>query len=131
MFVFYCTVNNSLYVCSFCRDQIFMDFVSFLSMIIYEVLYTWYISDKKLLVDKSNGLKYSENANGAIALFRMLEYRQRTKLRNQCPCLIHILRFHQYKLMNFLLDQINFLLQDNSGNDSTDTVEALGSNTMC
>ena len=66
MFVFYCTVNNSLYVCSFCRDQIFMDFVSFLSMIIYEVLYTWCISDKKLLVDKINGLKYSENANGAI-----------------------------------------------------------------
>ena len=30
----------------------------------------------------------------------------------------------------FLLDQMNFLQQDNSGNDSTDTVEALGSNTM-
>ena len=32
-----CTVG---YVCSFHGDQIFMDFVSFLSMIIYEVLYT-------------------------------------------------------------------------------------------
>ena len=30
----------------------------------------------------------------------------------------------------FLLDQMNFLQQDNSSNDSTDTVEALGSNTM-
>ena len=29
-----CTVG---YVCSFCGHQIFMDFVSFLSMIIYEV----------------------------------------------------------------------------------------------
>ena len=33
-----CTIG---YVCSFCRDQIFMDFVSSLSIIIYEVLYTW------------------------------------------------------------------------------------------
>ena len=33
-----CTVG---YVCSFCGDQIFMDFVSFLSMIIYKILYTW------------------------------------------------------------------------------------------
>ena len=32
-----CTVG---YVCLFCGDQIFMCFVSFLSMIIYEVLYT-------------------------------------------------------------------------------------------
>ena len=32
-----CTVG---YVCSFCGDQIFVDFVSFLFMIIYEVLYT-------------------------------------------------------------------------------------------
>ena len=32
-----CTVG---YVCLFCGDQIFVDFVSFLSMIIYEVLYT-------------------------------------------------------------------------------------------
>ena len=31
-----CTVG---YVCLFRRDQIFMDFVSFLSMIIYKVLY--------------------------------------------------------------------------------------------
>ena len=34
--VIVCTVG---YVCSFRRDQSFMDFVSFLSMIIYEVLY--------------------------------------------------------------------------------------------
>ena len=36
MFVFYCivTVCNVEQVCSFCRDQIFIDFVSFLSMII-------------------------------------------------------------------------------------------------
>ena len=45
MFVFYCVVSNNLYctigyVCSFCGDQSFVDFVSFLSMIIYEVLYT-------------------------------------------------------------------------------------------
>ena len=33
-----CTVG---YVCLFCGDQIFVYFVSFLSMIIYEVLYTW------------------------------------------------------------------------------------------
>ena len=32
-----CTIG---YVCSFREDQIFMDFVSFLSMIIYEILYT-------------------------------------------------------------------------------------------
>ena len=40
--MFYCVVNKSLYhsiyVCSFCRDQIFMDFVNFLFMIIYKVL---------------------------------------------------------------------------------------------
>ena len=36
-----CTVG---YVCSFYGDQIFVDFVSFLSMITYEVLYM-YISD--------------------------------------------------------------------------------------
>ena len=35
-----CTVGYSLYVCLFRRDQIFVDFVSFLSTIIYEVLYT-------------------------------------------------------------------------------------------
>ena len=43
MFVFDCVVSNSLYcrVCFlFFRDQVFVDFVSFLSMIIYEVLYT-------------------------------------------------------------------------------------------
>ena len=34
------TVYIAGYVCLLCRDQIFMDFVSFLSMIIYEVLYT-------------------------------------------------------------------------------------------
>ena len=33
-----CTVE---YVCLFCEDQISMYFISFLSMIIYEVLYTW------------------------------------------------------------------------------------------
>ena len=33
-----CTVG---YVCLFHKDQIFMDFVSFLSMIIYEVLYAF------------------------------------------------------------------------------------------
>ena len=32
-----CTVGH---VCLFCGDQIFVHFVSFLSMIIYEVLYT-------------------------------------------------------------------------------------------
>ena len=32
-----CTVG---YICLFHGDQIFVDFVSFLSMIIYEVLYT-------------------------------------------------------------------------------------------
>ena len=32
-----CTVG---YICLFCGDQIFVDFVSFLSMIIYEILYT-------------------------------------------------------------------------------------------
>ena len=32
-----CTVG---YVCIFCGDQVFVYFVSFLSMIIYEVLYT-------------------------------------------------------------------------------------------
>ena len=32
-----CTVR---YVCLFCGDQIFVDFVSFLCMIIYKVLYT-------------------------------------------------------------------------------------------
>ena len=43
MFVFYCVFINSFYcgyVCSFCRDHIFADFVSFLSMIIYEILNT-------------------------------------------------------------------------------------------
>ena len=34
------TVSTVGYVCSFLRDQIFEDFISFLSMIIYEVLYT-------------------------------------------------------------------------------------------
>ena len=43
--MFYCvvscvTVCNAGYICSFRGDQIFVDFVSFLSMIIYEVLYT-------------------------------------------------------------------------------------------
>ena len=32
-----CTVG---YVCLFCGDQIFVYFISFLSMIIYEILYT-------------------------------------------------------------------------------------------
>ena len=42
----YCVVSNSLYcrvaiyVCLFRRVKIFVDFVSFLSMIIYGVLYT-------------------------------------------------------------------------------------------
>ena len=46
MFVFYCVVSNSFctvrYVCSFLKDQIFVDLVNFkfLSMIIYEVLHT-------------------------------------------------------------------------------------------
>ena len=35
--VIVCTVG---YVCIFCKDQIFRDFVSFLYMIINEVLYT-------------------------------------------------------------------------------------------
>ena len=35
------TVYTAGYICLFRGDQIFMDFVSFLSMIIYEVLYTW------------------------------------------------------------------------------------------
>ena len=35
--VIVCTVG---YVCIFCGDQVFVYFVSFLSMIIYEVLYT-------------------------------------------------------------------------------------------
>ena len=41
MFVFHCVVSNSLYcrVCLFPRDQIFADFVSFLSMIMYEILF--------------------------------------------------------------------------------------------
>ena len=34
------TVFTVGYVCSFCGDQSFVDFVSFLSMIIYEVFYT-------------------------------------------------------------------------------------------
>ena len=39
--MFYCVVSvcNIGHVCSFCGDQIFMDFISFLSVIIYEVLY--------------------------------------------------------------------------------------------
>ena len=32
-----CTIG---YICSFRRDQIFVDFVSFLSVILYDVLYT-------------------------------------------------------------------------------------------
>ena len=36
--VTFCTVG---YVCLFCGDQIFVSFVSFLSMIIYEILYKW------------------------------------------------------------------------------------------
>ena len=47
MFVFYCIVNSSLYCrvcfCIFCGDQVFMYIVSFLSMIIYEALYTWMV----------------------------------------------------------------------------------------
>ena len=42
-FAFYCVVSNSCtvgYISLFCGDQIFMDFFSFLSLIIYEVLYT-------------------------------------------------------------------------------------------
>ena len=38
LWVTVCTVG---YVCLFHGEQIFVDFVSFLSMIIYEVLYTW------------------------------------------------------------------------------------------
>ena len=41
--MFYCVVSNSLYwrVCLLIfDDQIFVDYVSFLSMITYEVLYT-------------------------------------------------------------------------------------------
>ena len=38
--VFSVTICTVGYVCSFCKHQIFMDIVSFLSMIIYEVLYT-------------------------------------------------------------------------------------------
>ena len=39
MFVFYCVVTVCIvgYVCSFYGDQIFVDFISHLSMIIYEV----------------------------------------------------------------------------------------------
>ena len=43
IFVFYCIVSNSCtvgYVCVFSGDHVFMYFVSFLSMIIFEVLYT-------------------------------------------------------------------------------------------
>ena len=36
-----CTVG---YICIFRGDQIFVDFVSFLSMILYKVLYTWCLS---------------------------------------------------------------------------------------
>ena len=35
------TVGTVGYICLFHGDQIFVDFVSFLSMIIYEVLHTW------------------------------------------------------------------------------------------
>ena len=40
--MFYCVVRVCTvgYVCSFRGDQIYVDFVSFLSMIIYEVFYT-------------------------------------------------------------------------------------------
>ena len=44
MFAFHCVFSNSLYcrVCLFIsRRSHFADFVSFLSMIFYEVLYTW------------------------------------------------------------------------------------------
>ena len=43
-----CTVG---YVCLLCRDQIFVDFISFLPMIIYEVLYSLYVTGfaKKVL----------------------------------------------------------------------------------
>ena len=34
-----CTVG---YVCLFCEDQIFMAFVSFLSMVFYEVIYVMF-----------------------------------------------------------------------------------------
>ena len=34
------TVGTVGYVCLLCRDQLFVDFVSFLSMIIYEILYS-------------------------------------------------------------------------------------------
>ena len=41
LFAFYCvvTIHTVGYVCSFCGDQIFVDFVSFLSTIIYKVLH--------------------------------------------------------------------------------------------
>ena len=41
MFVFYCITCSVVYVCIFCGDQVFVCFVSFLFMIIYEVVYTW------------------------------------------------------------------------------------------
>ena len=43
MFVFYCvlTVCTVGYVCLFCGNQIFVDFVSFLPIIIYEALYIY------------------------------------------------------------------------------------------
>ena len=43
MFVFYCVVRVCTvgYGYSFHGDEIFVDFVMFLSMMIYEVLYTW------------------------------------------------------------------------------------------
>ena len=41
MYYYVVTVCTVGYFCSFCGDQIFVDFISFLSMIVYEVLYTW------------------------------------------------------------------------------------------
>ena len=46
-----CTVG---YVCLICGDQIFMDFISFLSIIIYEVLCNNYKMYKKFEFEKGS-----------------------------------------------------------------------------
>ena len=74
--------------------------ISLLGQDMYSTLH-FYISDRKLLVDKINGLKFSENANGAICSLQHAGIQTEIKIEESVPCLIHILRFHQYKLMNF------------------------------
>ena len=89
----------------------------------------FYISNRNLLVDKINRLKDSENASGAICSLQCARIQTEIKIEESMSLFNSYIEVPPISTDEFLLHQINCLQQDNNSNDSTDTVEALGSNT--